>query len=223
MAEVAEFHINEEYQDLIPPLTPQEFNELKESIKNNEQRLRITVSDRTEQLVIVDGHHRYKACKELGIEPRYIIRHFESDAEEIGFIRDCNLERRHLNTFQRCVIALKTKNKLAEIAKRNRMLNSPFVNTNSKYLEAEKLGGKGVNEKLGKSASSSHETMRKVERIWNESSQYIIDKAWRGTYSVNKAFKHLQNEQKRQELLNTKPVIRLPENTNCKLLLGDLN
>ena len=172
--------------------------------------------------MLVDGHHRYKACKELGIEPKYVVRHFQNEAEEIGFIRDCNLERRHLNTFQRCVIALKTKNKLAEIAKRNRMLNSQFISTNSKHLEVEKLGGKGINDKLGKSASSSHETMRKVERIWNESSQYIIDKAWRGTYSVNKAFKHLQNEQKRQELLNAQPVIKLPENTNYKLLLGDL-
>ena len=73
MAEVSEFHINNEYQNLIPPLTPQEFNELKESIKNNGQRLRVTISDRTGQLVIVDGHHRYKACKELGIEPKYIV------------------------------------------------------------------------------------------------------------------------------------------------------
>jgi ParB-like chromosome segregation protein Spo0J len=113
-----QFHINKEYQDLIPPLTIQEFNELRESIRNNGQRLRITVSDRTGQLVIVDGHHRYKACKERGIEPKYIIRHFEDEAEEIAFIDDCNRKRRHLNIFQRGVIALRTKYKLEEIARR---------------------------------------------------------------------------------------------------------
>ena len=65
MAEVSEFHINQEYQDLIPPLTSQEYNQFKESIKDNGQRIPIIISDRTGQLVVVDGHHRYKIFQEL--------------------------------------------------------------------------------------------------------------------------------------------------------------
>ena len=115
MAVVSEFHTNKEYQDLLPPLTTQDYNDLKESIKNNGQCIPVSVSNRTGQLVMIDGHHRDKACQELGIETKYKIEPFESEAEEIKFIEDCN-KRRHLNKFQRCVIALKTKNKLAEIA-----------------------------------------------------------------------------------------------------------
>ena len=61
--------------------------------------------------------------------------------------------------------------------------------------------------------------MRKVERILNESPQYIIDKAWKGQYSIHKAFKHLEYEQERQRLINTKPAIDLPD--NIRLIHGE--
>lgn len=60
MAEASEFHINKEYQDLITPLTTQGYDSLKTSIKENGQEIPIIVSDRTGQLVITDGLHRYK-------------------------------------------------------------------------------------------------------------------------------------------------------------------
>jgi 16S rRNA G966 N2-methylase RsmD len=218
MAEVSEFHINKEFQDLIPPLTTQEYSQLKDSIADNGQRIPIIVSNRTGQFVIVDGHHRYKIAQELEREPRYEVRHFESEAEEIQFISDCNIEGRNLNAFQRAATVLKVKDKLTEIAKRNSQAN--LRQSQEELLSTVKCLTVGrVNENLGKQAKSSHETIRKVERIMKEAPQHIIDKAMRGTYSVNKAFKHLQNEQRRQELLNTKPIIELPE--SIRLVQGD--
>jgi 16S rRNA G966 N2-methylase RsmD len=228
MAEVAEFHINKEYQDLIPPLTPQEYASLKVNIDNEGQKMPIIVSNRTGQLVIVEGHHRYKIAKELGREPRYEIRHFESESQELEFIRDCNIEgRKSLTEIQKGVIILKTKDKLTEIAKKNSQANlkqnQDQLPPSVKCLTLDMGKGIGrVNDKLGKQAGMSHETLRKIEKIMKEAPQNIIDKAIKGQYSVNKAFKHLQNEQRRQELLSAQPVIKLPENTNYRLLQGDL-
>lgn len=89
-------------------------------------------------------------------------------------------------------------------------------------MSREPLGRQGVNEKLGKEVGTSHENVRKIKRILKEAPQHIREKAMKGQYSPNKAYKLFQNEQKRQELINAKPVIKLPENENCKLLLGDL-
>jgi 16S rRNA G966 N2-methylase RsmD len=220
------FSVNQEYQDLIPPLTAQEYEGLKDSIQNGVQKIPIVVSNRTGILIIVEGHHRYKACRELGIEPKYNIRHFESEAEEIEFIRDCNLERRQLNTFKKGVIVLRTKNKLAEIAKKNSQDNlkqniKDNTNTNAELPSVKHLTVGRVNEKLGKKVGMSHETLQKIEKILKEAPQNIIDKCMKDQYSVNKAFIRLQNEQKRQELINTRSVINLPDNKNVQLLLGD--
>ena len=49
--------------------------------------------------------------------------------------------------------------------------------------------------------------------------QKILDKVDKRTMSVDKAFKKLQDQQERNEIINSKPVIDLPE--NIKLILGD--
>jgi ParB-like chromosome segregation protein Spo0J len=49
---------------------------------------------------VLDGHHRFKACKELGIEPDFEVRKFEDKLLEKKFVIEANLRRRHLNKFQ---------------------------------------------------------------------------------------------------------------------------
>jgi hypothetical protein len=113
--------INQEYASLLPPLSPDEFESLKQSIKQNGQRLPIIVNN---QGIILDGHHRFRACQELGIEPKYTITTEEfSDKkllDETLFVMDCNLPRRNLNNFQKAELALKKlKPILEDKAKRN--------------------------------------------------------------------------------------------------------
>src|SRR4030095_10110584 len=106
--------------------------------------------------IILDGHHRYKACQELGIEPKTIVREFNDKLEEQLFVIDCNLRRRQLNDFQKTELALKSKSILKEIAKKNMSLGGK----GSKDLET--LDSKGVSGEIGKLAGVSHETVRKV-------------------------------------------------------------
>lgn len=211
--------IDKEYQDLIPPLSTKDNDELKDSIREKGLLKPITLN---EKKIIIDGHHRYKICQELGIIPTFVIKHFESEYEEIEYINDCNIKRRHLNSFQRIAIALKIKHKLEEIAKKNSQANlkqnQPNSGSTVKHLT---LGGR-VNERLGKSASTSHETIRKVEKIMKEAPQHIIDKAWYGKCTVNKAFKYIRHQEKIRELeqqATNSPSLEL--NENVKLYCGD--
>ncbi len=87
-----------EYEQLVPPLTLIEYTTLKQSImENNGNTIPIIV---TEEGIIIDGHHRFKACKELGIAPKIVIKEFAEDLEVKEFIITINLYRRHLNQFQ---------------------------------------------------------------------------------------------------------------------------
>lgn len=51
--------INKEFEELIPPLTIEEEENLENSLKNEGCRDALVVWNGT----IVDGHHRYKICK----------------------------------------------------------------------------------------------------------------------------------------------------------------
>jgi ParB-like chromosome segregation protein Spo0J len=52
--------------DLVPPMTPGDYSELRESIRLNGQREPITLHRDGR---IIDGRHRMRACIELGLLP----------------------------------------------------------------------------------------------------------------------------------------------------------
>lgn len=97
--------INEEYASLFPQLSELEFQKLKEFIKTNGLWYPIIVN---KDGIVLDGHHRFKACQELGIkEPKIETKEFADPLLENKFIIESNLERRQLNDFQRIELALK--------------------------------------------------------------------------------------------------------------------
>lgn len=92
--------------EIIPPASPEDFAALVESIRSVGQLEPI----RTWQGCILDGRHRLRACRELGIEP--ILR--EVQPEEVGggteaallaYVLALNINRRHASTSQRAVAA----------------------------------------------------------------------------------------------------------------------
>jgi len=89
--------INPEYERLLPKMSEEEFAELKASIKTDGQHYAIVVN---EDLEVLDGHHRYRACTELGIEPDFEVRKFDDKLLEKKFVIEANIRRRHLNNFQ---------------------------------------------------------------------------------------------------------------------------
>jgi ParB-like chromosome segregation protein Spo0J len=89
--------INPEYEKLLPKMSDEEFTELKASIQTEGQHYPIVAN---ENLEVLDGHHRFKACIELGIEPDFEVRKFEDKLIEKKFVIEANLRRRHLTKFQ---------------------------------------------------------------------------------------------------------------------------
>jgi hypothetical protein len=73
---IFEVKILEKYEKFVQLQTPAEYNAMKVSIRENGQHLPGVVNQHG---VIIDGHHRYRACNELGIPFRYDIRHFDSE------------------------------------------------------------------------------------------------------------------------------------------------
>ena len=69
--------------------------------------------------VVLDGHHRLKACRELGIPAICSVKDFTNrPIDELEFVVSVNLHRKHLdlNEFQRAEIGLKMEKPAREIS-----------------------------------------------------------------------------------------------------------
>tara|TARA_R110000824_G_C15156228_1_gene671458 strand:+ start:188 stop:1441 length:1254 start_codon:yes stop_codon:yes gene_type:complete len=78
---------------------------------------------------ILDGRNRYEACIECGIEPQY--RQWNGKGNVIDFVVSLNLNRRHLDSGQKAMCALKAEKLLGVQAKKRMLLGKtidPGVN-----------------------------------------------------------------------------------------------
>ncbi len=88
--------MNEAPYQLLPPLSPDDYAALKESIQREGVLIPIEVD---ESGTIIDGHHRVKICHELGIKdyPKTVVSGLD-DFEKKSRARQLNIARRHLTT-----------------------------------------------------------------------------------------------------------------------------
>jgi hypothetical protein len=75
----------------------------------------------------LDGVHRYRACKELGVQIRSITRQFKDPSEEKLFRIEVNLRRRQLNVCQKIEVGYNLEGILRENAKTRMSLRGFIV------------------------------------------------------------------------------------------------
>lgn len=95
-----DFH---EVANIFPLMNEQDYEALKSDIASNGLLEPIVVH----RGLVVDGRQRYRACKELGIEPQ--TREWDEKGSLLNFVVSMNLHRRHLTTSQRAMLAADLK------------------------------------------------------------------------------------------------------------------
>jgi ParB-like chromosome segregation protein Spo0J len=153
------FQINKEYQSLLPPLSEIEFYLLKQSIKEDGLRIPIIVNMRG---VILDGHHRFRACKELGFIPKHDVMEFKDSLEEKQFVMEFNLRRRQLGLFQKVEVGYNLEDVEKEIAKRRMSLGGHIVGLANKK---ENFNNNDVERRV----ASTDISTREARTLWKRS------------------------------------------------------
>jgi hypothetical protein len=242
--------VNHEYTCLIPALSDSDTEALRLSIKENGQYFPIDVN---QDGVILDGHHRYRACQELGIRPAILVRVFENRNLEKKFIIEVNRNRRHLTAFQRIEMQCKLESIESELA-RDRMSDAGKIGAEKRWEKRSDdepegsvnnedrviqnnttpsivpkpegmIKGMGKGRVIDIAAQKAHVSpmtyYKGREIIKQDPSQKILDKLRLGELRINKVFKQLENQQKRQDLLSSDADsnIQLPD--HIKLIEGD--
>jgi len=182
-----ELKIDEEYRRLVPPLTPAQYEALKESIRTRGLLNPLIVNP---EGVILDGVNRFRACNELGIKPKYTIRKFKDRLEEKMFVIEANLTRRHLSKFQRIETALPLIEMERELAKERMLKGDPT----QKFAEGEAL------EIVAKKIGISRTTIRQALWLIENASKEELDKLRSGEKSISRLYRELKNSMEKKEM-----------------------
>ena len=113
--EIKNIKIDPEYSQLVPTQTEEEYSRLIESIRDVQLYEPIVIN---QNKVLLDGHHRLRACKELGWVKIPVERKFFGDVvDETIYVIETNVIRRHLTVGQKTKIGMKLEEFYAEKAK----------------------------------------------------------------------------------------------------------
>lgn len=162
---------------LFPPMSDAEYQALKADIKERGQMEPIWLSKDGR---IIDGRHRYRACRELKLKPVCIRNKYEDDATIAGVVVALNLKRRHLNESQRAMVAARLK-PIYEKAAAARM-------------KAGKAPDPSAKERKGKAAAAAAESLnvgaRTVEsatRVLEQATEELVKAVESGAVAVSAA------------------------------------
>ena len=197
--------VDPEYEKLLPKMSAEEFAELKASIQAEGQHYPIVAN---EDLEILDGHHRFKACEELGIEPDFEVRKFEDKLLEKKFVIEANLRRRHLNKFQLVELAVPLLEIEKELAKKRQAAGGKMGRNMQLGLAPDdaKLAFKKskATAAVAKKVGVSTRTFERGKKILEKASEEDKEKLREGKTSIAKVYREVVEPEKEAE--QTAPV-----------------
>lgn len=170
--------ILQEFKDLIPALTAEEYKQLEENCLAEGIRDKIILWDD----YIIDGHNRFKIATEHGLSYQTKTKEFESKTDAKLWMISNQFGRRNLNNYQRSVLALQLENIYAEQAEL-RMLSGKKIDPTQKSAEGE------TRKELANIAKVSHDTISRVKVLEAKAPAEIKAKLNAGTISINEAYK----------------------------------
>ena len=183
--------LKHEYEKLLPKMSEEEFAELKASIQAEGQHYAIIVN---EDLEVLDGHHRYRACTELRIEPDFEVRKFDDKLLEKKFVIETNLRRRHLNNFQLVELAvplLEIEKALAKQRQTNGGKNGRNTQLGLAPEDAEPEFKAKATEIVAKKAGVSTRTFERGKKILEKATEDDKQKLREGKTSITHVYSEI--------------------------------
>lgn len=158
---------------IFPRMDSDAFELLKADLKANGQRQPITILGG----MILDGGHRYRACTELGIEPKLV--EFEG-SDPIAFVISANMHRRHMTPSQSAMVA-------ASLA--NMQSGGTGANQHNDGCRSANLQSSVSQSQAADMLQVSVRTVASAARVIDSGTPELVEAVKAGTVSVSKAAK----------------------------------
>lgn len=192
-----EFEIDPRFSGLMPPLTSEKFELLRDNIKRDGKILKpLAVWKQANKLL--DGHHRKKISDKLGIGYRVEYINLKDDAEAVNWIIEHQDGQRDWTDMIRAETALRAKDVLAQIAREN-MAKGGRKEVKEGLPNLANLIN--TREKIAEAAGVSSGTISNVEKIIESGSKSVADMARAGDISISAAAKISELPKSEQSLI----------------------
>ncbi len=173
---------------IMPDLNPEEYHNLKQDIA---ERGVLVPVEYDEDGNILDGHHRVRICRELGIAtwPK-IIRQGLSGSEKRIHARQLNVARRHLSRDQRQDLIRK---QLKETPEKSSNMLAKALGVSDKTVTAQRKHMESTSEipKLDKTTGADGKTRKKSYRF--------VDDSPEGQQAIQRESSRIRRERKQRQ------------------------
>ena len=188
--ELATINVNELKEDktlseLVPEMTTDEYERFIDSVKKSGIQTPIHIRN---DMTILDGRHRVKACKELGIKEIECLVHNFNKSESIEFVRDTAIERRNLSKAQRVDIVLRSEDLVSSLVKQAKV-NQGKRNDLTSRPDGPKVNLQ-TNENLAEIAGVGPMTVKRMKKIKREAPD-VYEEVVKGDKTIYKAYNEL--------------------------------
>ena len=170
-----------EMEQLLPPLSGEQFSSLESDILENGCYAPIVVN---EDIIIIDGHNRFRICEKHGLPYKILVFSFADLLEAKQWVLDTQKGRRNLDKWELGKIALKLKPEIEARAKVNQgtrtdlSVKSPkgYAPTDTRKVMAQAVGiGEQV---MGRIAQLSEDAPPSLKEAL-ESKKVSINRGWK--------------------------------------------
>jgi N6-adenosine-specific RNA methylase IME4 len=187
--------IDPEFAALIPPLAPEEREQLERNILADGCRDPLTVWDG----VIVDGHNRYEICTRHGLPFDVAEKQFESPAHARIWMRENQKGRRNLTPAWVIELELGKKADLLEIGKAKSAETVGRPSRKSVSQNDSDLAQKhSTRTEIAKAAGVSTGQVGMAEQVKKKAPE-LWEKAKQGEVSISTAYKEIKKAEKKTE------------------------
>lgn len=209
-----DIRIDKEFEELLPKLTLDEFDNLENNILENGilDPLKLWREPETGKLILIDGHNRYNIIKknklEFDIRDGFTIIHESklSNREDVKeWMLEQQLGRRNLTEYERHELVQKFKDLIQNKAKENQSLGGKGISNLSKVNTRKVLADK---------ARMSEGTYYKLDKIDESGNKKVIQQLRDKKISVDKAYKEVQKPKKEIPLTPMQSIEQIDNRMN---------
>lgn len=188
--------IDEEFKQLIPPLTEDEYKGLEASILSEGCRDALIVWGD----ILIDGHNRYEICTLHNIPYNTIEMNFNSRNEALLWIMRNQLSRRNLNDLQRVELVRKSEDAVKAQAKERQLAGLVQNEDTVKEIFPERENsGKQARDELGAMAGVSGRTYEHATEVLDKAPEPVVEAARNKELSINAAYEVTKMPQEQQD------------------------
>lgn len=189
--DIKQLTIDKEFKDLLPVLTPEEFEKLENSILQYGMLdpIKVWQEPYTGEWIIIDGHNRYNILKKNNIDWHYwqdykIMTELETREDVKQWMLEQQLGRRNLTKTERYEIVQRFKNFLQKKAKENQSSGGKGLSNLSKV---------NTRKEIAKAIGVSEGTYQKLDKVMQSDNEEVKQKLREKEISIDRAYREIKN------------------------------